>query len=664
MALEKIQKANDIKELTEEELKELSDEIRRFLIEKISVTGGHLASNLGVVELTMALHKVLHFPEDKLIWDVGHQSYTHKLLTGRKEGFDDLRKYGGMSGFPKRKESKCDAFDTGHSSTSISAGLGYVAARELQQEHYNVVSVIGDGSMTGGMAYEALNNASRLKSNFIIVLNDNTMSISKNVGGMSNYLNGLRTTQVYSDLKRGVEDTIKRIPGRGERIVHQVKKTKSGIKQLFVPGMFFEDMGITYLGPVDGHDLKTLTKTLNEAKRVNHAVLVHVVTKKGKGYLPAETNPSKFHGTGPFDVTTGETIGGSGKDSYTDIFSKVLADIGKKDKKVVAITAAMADGTGLSRFAKLFPERFFDVGIAEEHAMTFAAGLAAGGMKPVFAVYSSFLQRAFDQTIHDVCLQNLPVVIAVDRAGLVGSDGETHQGVFDLSFLSLIPNLSILSPKNRWEMADMVRFAVDFQYPIALRYPRGEAYEGLKEFRAPIEYGKSELLYEESEIAVMFVGHMSFLAEQVREDLKAAGYQCSLINARFVKPLDTERIRKISENHRILVTIEENVLTGGFGEQVEDFVMREGIPLKVCTIGISDDYVEHGNVDVLRKEVGLDRESIVKKVIADDQRIKEEKQHERTFGCIACKEKSGGFQRKSKSNYYVRKCICRRSERR
>ncbi len=625
MALEKIQKANDIKELTEEELKELSDEIRRFLIEKISVTGGHLASNLGVVELTMALHKVLHFPEDKLIWDVGHQSYTHKLLTGRKEGFDDLRKYGGMSGFPKRKESKCDAFDTGHSSTSISAGLGYVAARELQQEHYNVVSVIGDGSMTGGMAYEALNNASRLKSNFIIVLNDNTMSISKNVGGMSNYLNGLRTTQVYSDLKRGVEDTIKRIPGRGERIVHQVKKTKSGIKQLFVPGMFFEDMGITYLGPVDGHDLKTLTKTLNEAKRVNHAVLVHVVTKKGKGYLPAETNPSKFHGTGPFDVTTGETIGGSGKDSYTDIFSKVLADIGKKDEKVVAITAAMADGTGLSRFAKLFPERFFDVGIAEEHAMTFAAGLAAGGIKPVFAVYSSFLQRAFDQTIHDVCLQNLPVVIAVDRAGLVGSDGETHQGVFDLSFLSLIPNLSILSPKNRWEMADMVRFAVGFQYPIALRYPRGEAYEGLKEFRAPIEYGKSELLYEESEIAVMFVGHMSFLAEQVREDLKAAGYQCSLINARFVKPLDTERIRKISENHRILVTIEENVLTGGFGEQVEDFVMREGIPLKVCTIGISDDYVEHGNVDVLRKEVGLDRESIVKKVIADDQRIKEEK---------------------------------------
>mgnify|MGYP000650367981 CR=1 FL=1 len=623
--LERIQKANDIKKLAPEELPELAQEIRQFLIEKISRTGGHLASNLGVVELTMAIHLVFDLPKDKIIWDVGHQSYTHKILTGRKDGFDDLRKYGGMSGFPKRKESACDAFDTGHSSTSISAGLGYVCARDLQKEDYSVISVIGDGSLTGGMAYEALNNASRLKKNFIIVLNDNHMSISENVGGMSDYLAKLRTADFYTDLKKGVTNMLHNVPVVGDPMIEHIRKTKSSLKQLIVPGMFFEDMGITYLGPVDGHDLKTLTKTLNEAKRVNHAVLVHVVTKKGKGYLPAETNPSKFHGTGPFDVTTGETIGGSGKDSYTDIFSKVLADIGKKDKKVVAITAAMADGTGLSRFAKLFPERFFDVGIAEEHAMTFAAGLAAGGMKPVFAVYSSFLQRAFDQTIHDVCLQNLPVVIAVDRAGLVGSDGETHQGVFDLSFLSSIPNLSILSPKNRWEMADMVRFAVDFQYPIALRYPRGEAYEGLKEFRAPIEYGKSELLYEESEIAVMFVGHMSFLAEQVREDLKAAGYQCSLINARFVKPLDTERIRKISENHRILVTIEENVLTGGFGEQVEDFVMREGIPLKVCTIGISDDYVEHGNVDVLRKEVGLDRESIVKKVIADDRRIKEEK---------------------------------------
>lgn len=505
MVLEKIHKENDIKNLSPEELTMLADEIRQFLIEKISVTGGHLASNLGVVELTMALHLVFDLPQDKLIWDVGHQAYTHKLLTGRKAGFDELRKYGGMSGFPKRKESECDAFDTGHSSTSISAGLGYVAARELQGGSHSVVSIIGDGSMTGGMAYEALNNASRLKSNFIIVLNDNNMSISENVGGMSQYLNGLRTAQAYTGLKKGVEDTLKKIPGKGDRIICHMKRTKSGIKQLFVPGMFFEDMGITYLGPVDGHDIRKLTRILNEAKRVDHAVLVHVMTKKGKGYVPAEENPSRFHGTGPFDIPSGTAVGKKATDSYTDVFSKVLADIGKQDEKVVAITAAMADGTGLARFAKMFPQRFFDVGIAEEHAMTFAAGLAAGGMKPVFAVYSSFLQRAFDQTIHDVCLQNLPVFIAVDRAGLVGSDGETHQGVFDLSFLLEIPNLTVMSPKNRWEMADMVRFAVDFPYPVALRYPRGEAYEGLKEFRTPILYGKSEVICRESGIAILFI---------------------------------------------------------------------------------------------------------------------------------------------------------------
>ena len=428
MVLEKIQKANDVKSLRPEELPVLADEIRKFLIEKLSVTGGHLASNLGVVELTIALHLCFHLPEDKLIWDVGHQSYTHKLLTGRKAGFDDLRKYGGMSGFPKRKESDCDAFDTGHSSTSISAGLGYVEARELLKQKHSVVSIIGDGSLTGGMAYEALNNASRLKSNFIIILNDNNMSISENVGGMSRYLNGLRTAQAYTELKRGVEDTLKKIPGKGDRIVNQMRRTKSGIKQLFVPGMFFEDMGITYLGPVDGHDIRSLVKILGEARRVDHAVLIHVITRKGKGYPPAEENPSRFHGTGPFEISTGEPKAKDEKDSYTDVFSKVLTDIGGRDEKVVAITAAMADGTGLSRFARRFPQRFFDVGIAEEHAMTFAAGLAAGGMKPVFAVYSSFLQRAYDQTIHDVCLQNLPVFLVVDRAGLVGSDGETHQG--------------------------------------------------------------------------------------------------------------------------------------------------------------------------------------------------------------------------------------------
>ena len=617
MLLEKIQKENDIKQLKPEELEKLAEEIRQFLVEKISVTGGHLASNLGVVELTMALHLAFELPQDKMIWDVGHQSYTHKILTGRRAGFDDLRKYGGMSGFPKRKESECDAFDTGHSSTSISAGLGYVAARDIKGEEHSVISIIGDGAMTGGMAYEALNNASRLKSNFIIVLNDNNMSISENVGGMSRYLNGLRTAEAYTGLKKGVEDTLMKIPVQGEKILYQMKKTKSGLKQLFVPGMFFEDMGITYLGPVDGHDIRKLYKTFQEAKRVDHAVLVHVLTKKGKGYVPAEENPSRFHGIVPFDIETGEAKEKSSKDSYTDIFSKVFCDIAKQNDAVVGITAAMADGTGLARFARMFPDRFFDVGIAEEHALTFAAGLAAGGLKPVVAVYSSFLQRAFDQAIHDVCLQNLPVMIAVDRAGLVGSDGETHQGLFDLSFLNMIPNMTILSPKNRWEMADMVRFCADFQYPVALRYPRGVAYEGLSAFRTPIVYGKSEILYEEEDIAVIFVGHMAELAVQVRDRLKEIGYHCSLINARFVKPLDTEMLEALTKDHRLFVTIEENVLSGGFGEQVLHYVSRAKLDVGVRCIGIPDDYVEHGNVDLLRREVGLDAETIVKQIIAD-----------------------------------------------
>ena len=622
MALELIRKENDIKKLSDEQLDGLADEIRRFLIEKISRTGGHLASNLGAVELTMALHLTLDFPEDKLIWDVGHQSYTHKLLTGRSGGFDTLRKYGGMSGFPKRKESDCDAFDTGHSSTSISAGLGLVEARELLGQDHTVVSVIGDGSMTGGMAYEALNNASRLKSNFVIVLNDNHMSISENVGGISRYLNGLRTTQTYTEIKKGVEGTLKRIPGKGDRIVSQLRKTKSGIKQLFVPGMFFEDMGITYLGPVDGHDVRKLVKVLNEAKRVDHAVLVHVITEKGKGYRPAEENPSRFHGTGPFDIRTGEPAEKSATDSYTEVFSKVLMDIARKDDKVVAITAAMADGTGLAAFRKYFPKRFFDVGIAEEHAMTFAAGLAAGGMKPVFAVYSSFLQRAYDQTLHDVCLQDLPVVIAVDRAGLVGSDGETHQGIFDLSFLSSIPNMTVISPKNRWEMADMLRFAVDYPHPVALRYPRGEAYEGMKEFRAPVEYGKSEVLYEEADIAVIFVGHMAELADRVRTGIRDAGYKCSLINARFVKPLDTQLLDRLSRTHRLFVTIEENVVAGGFGGQVLEYASEAKLPVYIRNIGIPDDYVEHGNVEILRREVGLDCGRIVEQVLRDYSEIK------------------------------------------
>ncbi|MEF9915762.1 MAG: 1-deoxy-D-xylulose-5-phosphate synthase [Lachnospiraceae bacterium] len=615
MVLEQINQANDIKKIRKEDLPLLAEEIRSFLIEKISMTGGHLASNLGVVELTMAMHLALDLPKDKIIWDVGHQSYTHKLLTGRKNGFDDLRKYGGMSGFPKRGESDCDAFDTGHSSTSISAGLGYVEAREILKEDYQVISVIGDGSLTGGMAYEALNNASRLKRNFTIILNDNNMSISENVGGMSRYLDSLRTAEAYTGLKTGVENILHKIPSKGQKIVSYVQKTKSSIKQLFVPGMFFEDMGITYLGPIDGHNLKEIYKTLRESQKIKGTVLVHVLTKKGKGYAPAEAEPSKFHGTGPFDIKTGQALNLPTTDSYTDVFSKVMCSMGQKDPKLVAITAAMEDGTGLALFKQKYANRFFDVGIAEAHAVTFAAGLAAGGLKPVFAVYSSFLQRAYDQIIHDVCLQNLSVVFAVDRAGLVGSDGETHQGVFDLSFLSTMPNMTILSPKNRWELADMLRFAIDYKGPIALRYPRGEAYEKLADFRAPIVYGKAEILYEEDSIAIFSVGHMMAISVGVREALKEIGYSCTLVNARFIKPIDEALIEELSTTHKLFVTIEENILIGGYGEQVLAYVSKADLSVKVASFGIPDEYVEHGNVNVLRKEVMLDQDTIVKKII-------------------------------------------------
>ena len=617
MVLEKIQKANDIKELSEEELAILADEIREFLIQKISVTGGHLASNLGVVELTMALHLVLDLPTDKIIWDVGHQAYTHKLLTGRREGFEELRKYGGMSGFPKRKESACDSFDTGHSSTSISAGLGYAQAREITGEHYKVVSVIGDGALTGGMAFEALNNAARLKSNFIIVLNDNNMSISENVGGLSSYLAGFRTADAYRDLKLNVLNSLNKMP-YGERMVSKIRKTKSGIKQLFIPGMFFEEMGIVYLGPIDGGDLHGIVKLLKEASKVEGPVMVHVITHKGAGYVPAERHPARFHGTEPFDIETGLPKHPRVKANYTDIFSTVMRKMGDRDEKVVAVTAAMADGTGLKRFHNMFPERFFDVGIAEQHAVTFSAGLAAAGLKPIFAVYSSFLQRAYDQILHDVCIQNLPVVFAIDRAGLVGSDGETHQGIFDLSYLSSIPNMTIMAPKNKWELSDMIKYAVAFQSPIAVRYPRGEAYDELREYRAPIEYGKGEWIYQESEIVLFALGSMVKTAVAVREELKARGYACSLINARFAKPLDEQMLKEVCENHRLIVTMEENVITGGFGEHVTEFYNNScRNQIRVLNIAIPDEYVEHGNVDILRQEVGIDRDTIVSRTVSE-----------------------------------------------
>ena len=615
MILERIKDTNDIKNLNWDELNVLASEIRRFLVEKVSESGGHLASNLGVVELTIAMHLAYDMPMDKMIWDVGHQAYTHKILTGRQEGFAQLRKYGGMSGFPKRKESDCDAFDTGHSSTSISAGIGYVEAREILKEDYKVVSVIGDGSFTGGMAYEALNNASHLKSNYVIVLNDNNMSISENVGGMSNYLNGIRTADFYNDLKKGVTNALNSIPGVGKKVVSSIHKTKNSIKQLFVPGMLFEEMGITYLGPVDGHDIKKLYRTLREAQKMDHAVLVHVLTKKGKGYSPAEQNPAKFHGIGPFEIATGNGTEVKEKDTYTDVFGKVMYKLGEQEPKMTAITAAMKDGTGLVGFQKKYPERFFDVGIAEGHAVTFAAGLAAAGLKPVFAVYSSFLQRGYDQIVHDVCMQNLPVVFAIDRAGLVGSDGETHQGAFDMAYLSHIPNMTVLSPKNKWELADMLRFAVKHDGPIAVRYPRGTAYDGLQEYREPIVLGKSEVIHEEREIAIFSVGHMMEEAYKVWETLKSKGYSCSLINSRFVKPMDEEVLRRMAKTHKLFVTIEEGVEAGGYGERVSSYVFKEELPVKVLINAIPDKYVEQGSIARLRKEILLDADSMVEKIV-------------------------------------------------
>lgn len=612
MLLEKINEPNDIKKLDTSDYDILAKEIRDFLIEKISVTGGHLGSNLGTVELTMALHLSLDLPGDKIVWDVGHQSYTHKLLTGRRDGFDNLRKHGGMSGFPKRKESQCDAFDTGHSSTSISAALGLAKARDIQGKDNSIVAVIGDGSLTGGMAYEALNNASSLETNFMIVLNDNNMSIAENVGGVSKYLNDIRTADKYLNLKEGVYNTLKSMP-KGDAMVRGIRRAKSSVKHLMIQGMLFEDMGITYLGPVDGHDIPAMLRVIQEAKRVKGAVLIHVKTQKGKGYGPAEKHPARFHGAEPFDIKTGVPSNPRDKANYTDVFSTVMMKLGQRDEKVVAITAAMPDGTGLKRFKNAYPERFFDVGIAEEHAVTFAAGLAAGGLKPIVAVYSSFLQRAYDQILHDVCIQNLPVVFAIDRAGLVGSDGETHQGIFDLSYLSSIPNMHIMAPKNKWELSDMLKFAVNFDAPIAIRYPRGEAYDGLKEFRGPIGYGKAEWIFKESEIAILAVGSMVKTGLQVYEKLKEEGYKCSLCNARFVKPIDKDMVDKAS-THKIVVTLEENVLSGGFGEKVCDYMKSSGYTSELIMVGIPDEYVEHGNVDQLRKEIHIDADSIINRI--------------------------------------------------
>ena len=613
MLLDKIKQPNDIKNIDPKDYDALAQEIREFLIGSISKTGGHLGSNLGAVELTMALHLSLNLPEDKIVWDVGHQSYTHKLLTGRRDGFGNLRKFGGMSGFPKRKESDCDCFDTGHSSTSISAGLGLVKARDLKGEKNTIVSVIGDGSLTGGMAYEALNNASRMDTNFIIVLNDNNMSISENVGGVSKYLNNIRTRENYQNLKDSIYYPLLE-KKYGQPIIDFVRKTKNSIKQLVVPGMFFEDMGIKYLGPVDGHDMKALLTVLKEAKRCETSVLVHVITEKGRGYEPALRHPARFHGAEPFDIETGLPKNKKEKANYTDVFSTVMVKLGARNENVVAITAAMPDGTGLKRFHNVYPDRFFDVGIAEQHAVTFAAGLAVGGLIPIVAVYSSFLQRAYDQVLHDVCIQNLPVVFAIDRAGLVGSDGETHQGIFDLSYLSSIPNMTVMAPKNKWELSDMMKFAVGFCAPIAVRYPRGEAYDGLSDNRTAIVYGKSEMIAQGSKVALFAIGSMVKTAVIVKEILAESGIDATLVNARFAKPIDTDMIDSLSQNHDLIVTMEENVASGGLGDKVIEYVNENKLKVDVLQIAVPDEYVEHGNVEMLKKEIGIDAESVANRI--------------------------------------------------
>ena len=623
MILDKIKKPNDIHKIPLAEFPQLAEEIRSFLIESVSRTGGHLASNLGVVELTLALHNVLDFPDDKLIWDVGHQAYTHKILTGRKGEFETLRKEGGLSGFPKRGESNCDSFDAGHSSDSISAGLGYVYARDFLGENYHVVSVIGDGALTGGMAYEALNNAAELETNFIIVLNDNNMSISPNVGGMSNYLSAIRTAEAYTGMKMSLNKAVKKIPRVGTAMVDAVRRTKSSIKQLFIPGMLFENMGLTYLGPVDGHNMRQMMRLFNEAKRVKGPVVVHVLTEKGRGYEPARQNPDMFHGIGPFDIKTGKPTQKKVCPGYTDVFADALCQVAAEEEKLVAITAAMPDGTGLVEFGKRFPDRFFDVGIAEEHAVSFAAGLALGGLVPVVAIYSSFLQRAVDQILHDVCMQKLHVIFAVDRAGLVGADGETHQGCFDLSYLSMMPNMTVLAPKNDRELEEMLAFAVSFDGPIAIRYPRGSAHQGLREYQAPVEYGRSEIIRKGKKIAVLGVGSMIPSCMEICKGLKDDGYDPTFVNARFVKPLDVDLLDELAKDHSLFVTVEENVKSGGYGEHVSAYMEACHPEIRVLSAAVWDRFVPQGNVESLRSRIGLGVEDI-RQAIEDSEELREQ----------------------------------------
>ncbi len=614
--LDRYEDFNEIRNMKINELEEFAEEIRQFLITQVSKTGGHLSSNLGVVELTMSLFNVFDFNKDKIIWDVGHQSYVHKILTGRKEKFDTLRQYKGLSGFPKTEESKYDMFNTGHSSTSISAAAGMARARDIKNEKHDVVAVIGDGALTGGMAMEALNDIGYNKTKMIVVLNDNQMSISPNVGGISTYLNDLRMGNAYNRVKSDVNATLEKIPKVGKSMINSINKMKDSVKQLMVPGMLFENMGLKYYGPIDGHDIKEMSKVLKKAQQVEGPVIIHVITKKGKGYEYAEEFPDKFHGVGPFNCENGQQPSKASK-SYSEIFGETMVKLGEKNRKLVAITAAMPEGTGLEGFSKEFPKRFFDVGIAEQHAVTMAAGMASQGLKPVFAVYSTFLQRAYDQVIHDVAIQKLPVVIAIDRAGIVGQDGETHQGVFDLSYLTHIPDMTIMSPKCTEELRYMLQFAVTQNYPIAIRYPRGGDLSSIK--LSPMTFfrkGKWEVLGNKSgKVAIIAVGKMVQNVIIAKELLKEKNIDCTVVNSCFVKPIDSELIKELVQSGYDLVTVEDNMISGGLGSEVLEYLNREGL-LKnnILTLGFKDKFIQHGDVNILYNLNKLDPEGICSSV--------------------------------------------------
>lgn len=611
--LDKLNFPEDIKKLNNDDLEILSEEVRNFLIESVSKTGGHLASNLGVVDLTIGLFKAFDFNKDKIVWDVGHQSYVYKILTGRKEGFKELRKFNGISGFPKRSESKYDYFDTGHSSTSISAAVGIARARDIKKEKYNVLAVIGDGALTGGMALEALNDVGYRKTKMIIILNDNQMSISTNVGGMSKYLNNLRSNPKYNALKMEINESLNQSKV-GKNIAGKISKVKDSIKHLVVPSMLFEDMGIKYIGPIDGHNIASMIEVFNKVKEIDGPVLLHILTQKGKGYALAEESPTKYHGVGPFNLESGE-MKVSPKNNYSKVFGKSLVNCARKDKNIVAITAAMPEGTGLKCFAEEFKDRFFDVGIAEQHAVTLAAGMASSGLKPVFAVYSTFLQRGFDQVIHDVCIQNLPVVFAIDRAGIVGNDGETHQGIIDLSFLSIIPNMTIVAPKCLEEVEVLLKWAFEKNAPVAIRYPRGgDIIDDIKPLKE-IKEGKWELMHSGAKVCIIATGKMVQHAKLAMDMMYERGLNPTLINATFIKPIDTELLDEIIGKGYNILTIEDNILHGGLGSLVESYLIENNFKGKIKRLGYDDIFVPQGSVDLLYKQYKLDSESIMNEIL-------------------------------------------------